>query len=145
MEEGRKTLDMGYYVVSMQIFHKVVCLQPNNYEAWYRQALSKYHLDDFSGAEADCSSAISLNPYIAAHFELRGMARIKEEKYDNAAIDFTHAIDLDANNRSYWFNRALSLYRAGQKRLAEDQLIYILKRWPGFSEAVRLKHEISSQ
>lgn len=33
MEEGRRTLDMGYYVASMQIFTRIVALKPNLYEA----------------------------------------------------------------------------------------------------------------
>ena len=41
MEEGRRSLDVGYYVVSMQIFQRVVSLKPNMYEAWYLSGLSK--------------------------------------------------------------------------------------------------------
>ena len=46
MGEGRRALDEGYYVTSMQIFSRVVALKPNLYEAWYLMALSKYHLED---------------------------------------------------------------------------------------------------
>ena len=106
MEEGRRSLDVGYYVVSMQIFQRVVSLKPNMYEAWYLSGLSKYHLEDYEGAIADCSQAIRLNPYIHDIFDLRAMSRIKEADYDSAAVDFTRAIEMDKDNRDYWFNRA---------------------------------------
>ena len=64
MEEGRRTLDMGYYLVSMDLFNKVVALKPGNYEAWFLLGKSKFHLEDYEGAESDCGRAIALNPYI---------------------------------------------------------------------------------
>lgn len=129
MEEGRRTLDQGYYVVAMQIFQRVVSLKPHLYEAWYLSALSKYHLDDFLGADEDCTQAIDLNPYIADIFDLRAMSRIALERYDSAATDYTRALDIDHGNRSYWFNRAYCYYMAGDNQTALSQLNYILKRF----------------
>ena len=74
MEEGRRTLDQGYYVTSMQIFSRIVALKPNLYEAWYLMALSKYHLEDYKGAGDDCRRALTLQPYIADIYELYGMS-----------------------------------------------------------------------
>ena len=77
MEEGRRTLDRGYYVASMQIFTRIVALKPNLYEAWYLMALSKYHLEDYKGAGEDCRRALDLQPYIAEIYEhMRCCARI---------------------------------------------------------------------
>lgn len=142
MEEGRKTLDAGLYVASMQIFSRVVSLKPRLHEAWYLMALSKYHLDDFEGTEQDSREAILLNPYMPEYYDLRAMAYIKTERYDSAAIDYTHAIDLQPDNRDYWYNRAYCYYYAGQCQLALQQLDYIVSRWPHFKEARQLRREI---
>ena len=42
MEEGRRQLDMGYYVVAMQVFERIAAMKPHQYEAWYLSALCKY-------------------------------------------------------------------------------------------------------
>ena len=144
MEEGRRTLDQGYYVTSMQIFSRIVGLKPNLYEAWYLMALSKYHLEDYKGADSDCRRALELQPYIADIYELYGMTNIREERYDSAIVAYTHAIDISPDNRDYWFNRAYCLYRVGDKQTALTQLDYMLKRWKDFSEAQQLRADIKA-
>ena len=144
MEEGRNTLDAGFYVISLQIFGRVAGLKPNMYEAWYLMGLSKYHLDDFEGAEQDCTEAIKLNPYIADIFDLRAMSRIQEEKFDSAAVDYTRALDLQPANRTYWYNRAYCYYYAGERQLALEQLHYITNRWRNFQQARTLLREVQS-
>lgn len=59
MDEGRRSLDQGYYVVALQIFQRVVGLRPDKNEARYLSALSKYHLEDYKGAENDCFRELS--------------------------------------------------------------------------------------
>lgn len=144
MEEGRHTLDMGYYLVSMEMFNRVASLKPNNYEAWFLMGKSKFHLEDYEGAEQDCTRAILLNPYIKDIYELRAMCRIRMEKFDSAAVDYTSAIELDKDNRDFWFNRAYCYYRGGQRDIALQQLDYIVGRWSDFSEARKLLRELKS-
>ncbi|MCR5077100.1 MAG: tetratricopeptide repeat protein [Prevotella sp.] len=142
MEEGRRTLDEGYYVTSMQIFSRIVALKPNLYEAWYLMALSKYHLEDYRGAGDDCRRALSLQPYIADIFELYGMTNIREERYDSAIVAYTHALEISPDNRDYWFNRVYCLYRVGDTATALTQLDYILTRWHDFGAARQLRADI---
>ena len=142
MEEGKRTLDQGYYVTSMQIFSRIVALKPNLYEAWYSMALSKYHLEDYKGAIDDCRRALTLQPYIADIYELYGMSNIRVERYDSAIVAFTRALDITPDNRNYWFNRAYCLYQVGDSKAALQQLDYILKRWKSFDAATQLHADI---
>lgn len=144
IEEGRRTLDMGYYLVSMDLFNKVVALKPGNYEAWFLLGKSKFHLEDYEGAESDCGRAIALNPYITDIYELRALCRIMEEKYDSAAVDYTSAIELEPDNREYWFNRAYCFYQTGHNDIARQQLDYITDKWKDFHEAQVLLREVKS-
>lgn len=144
MDEGKKNLEQGYYVVSLQIFQRVVGLRPDKYDAWYLSGVSKYHLEDYKGAAEDCNRAIALNPFIVEIFELRAMARLREEKYDSAIVDFTRAIEMNPDNKDYWFNRA---YCYSQERLydvALQQLDYIERRWRNFKQAFDLRQTILS-
>jgi len=142
MEEGKRTLDQGYYVTSIQIFSRIVALKPNLYEAWYSMALSKYHLEDYKGAIDDCRRALTLQPYIADIYELYGMSNIRVERYDSAIVAFTRALDITPDNRNYWFNRAYCLYQVGDSKAALQQLDYILKRWKSFDAATQLRADI---
>lgn len=144
MEEGRATLDKGYYLLSMEIFSRIIFLKPEMYEPWFLRGKSKYHLDDFGGAVSDCTEAISRNPYIADIFDLRAMSNIRVEQFDSAAVDYTRALDIMPDNREYWYNRAYCYYRGGQHQLALEQLDYILSRWPRFREAITLRRDILS-
>ena len=142
MEEGRRTLDQGYYVTSLQLFSRIVALKPNLYEAWYLMALAKYHLEDYKGSDGDCRRALALQPYIAEIYDLYGMVSIREGHYDSAVVAYTHALDICSDNRDYWFNRAYSLYQAGDRQVALRQLDYILRRWRSFDTAALLRADI---
>lgn len=142
MEEGRHSLDMGYYVVALQIFQRVLGLRPDKYDAWYLSGLSKYHLEDYKGAEDDCSHAIALNPFVVDIIETRAMARLREEKYDSAVVDFTHAIEINPDNSDYWFNRAYCYAQMHVFDIALQQLDYIQHRWPKLAEARNLRQTI---
>lgn len=144
MEEGRRTLDMGYYVASMQIFTRIVALKPNLYEAWYLLALSKYHLEDFHGAHEDCKAALALQPYIADIFELYGMTCIREEKFDSAIVAYTKALEINPGNKDFWYNRAYSYFMSSNREESLKQINHILDRWPSFKEALSLREEIKS-
>ena len=144
MEEGRSSLNNGYYIISLDIFRRIVALKPNLYEAWYLMALSKYHLEDYKGAYEDCQKALELQPYIADIYDLYGLICIHEEKYDNAVDAYTKAIKINSDNQELWFNRAYSLYMKGSLREASLQLSSILKRWPDLSVAQTLLNDIKS-
>ena len=144
MEEGRSSLNNGYYIISLDIFRRIVALKPNLYEAWYLMALSKYHLEDYKGAYEDCQKALELQPYIADIYDLYGLICIHEEKYDNAVDAYTKAIKINSDNQERWFNRAYCLYMKGSLREASLQLSSILKRWPDLSVAQTLLKDIKS-
>lgn len=144
MEEGRSSLNNGYYIISLDIFRRIVALKPNLYEAWYLMALSKYHLEDYKGAYEDCQKALELQPYIADIYDLYGLICIHEEKYDNAVDAYTKAIKINSDNQELWFNRAYSLYMKESLREASLQLSSILKRWPDLSVAQTLLNDIKS-
>lgn len=142
MEEGRESLKNEYYVVALQIFQRVIGLRPDMNEAWYKSGVAKYHLEDYKGAEADCTKAIELNPFFVEYVELRAMSRLREEKYDSAIVDFTHALEMNPDNRNYWYNRAYCYSQLHAYSVAKSQLDYILKRWPDFDAAADLRRTV---
>ena len=95
MTIGRSALYYEDYVLSIQYFNQVISVKPFLYEPWFFRGVAKYSLDDFAGAEADCTQAIERNPYVVNSYELRGLCRIRLEKYVDAAADYTSALKYD--------------------------------------------------
>ena len=63
--------------MSIQYFSRAIASKPYLYEPWLGRGEAKFRLDDYVGAEADCTEAIRLNPYVPVIYELRGLCRIK--------------------------------------------------------------------
>ena len=68
IDVGKSALYYEDYVLSIQYFNQVILVKPYLYEPWYLRAVAKYYLDDYVGAEKDCSEAIRLNPYVPDFF-----------------------------------------------------------------------------
>ena len=107
MAIGRNALYFEDYVLSIQYFNQVVSAKPYLYEPYFFRALAKINLDDFQGAESDCSSAIERNPFVVNAYQIRGLSRIKQQKYDGAIDDYTKALSYDPENVGLWHNLAL--------------------------------------
>ena len=92
---GRSALYYEDYVLAIQHFNRAISSKPYLYEPWYYRAVAKFYLDDFVGAEADCTEAINLNPYVTSIYELRGLCRIRQHKYEEAIQDYDRALKDD--------------------------------------------------
>ena len=76
---GRSALYYEDYVLSIQYFNQAISAKPYLFEPWYYRAIAKYYLDDYAGAENDCTEAIHRNPYVVGIYELRGLCRIQQK------------------------------------------------------------------
>ena len=69
--------------------------------------MAKINLDDFQGAEADCNAAIQRNPFVVGAYQIRGLARIRQNNYDGAIEDYKTALKYDPENLVLWHNLSL--------------------------------------
>ena len=69
--------------------------------------MAKINLDDFQGAEADCNAAIQRNPFCGRRYQIRGLARIRQNNYDGAIEDYKTALKYDPENLVLWHNLSL--------------------------------------
>ena len=58
---GRSALYFEDYVLSIQYFNQAISAKPYLFEPWFLRGVAKYYLDDFVGAESDCTEAINLD------------------------------------------------------------------------------------
>ena len=67
---GQSALYYEDYVLSIQYFSRAIAAKPYLYEPWFGRGEAKFRLDDFVGAEADCTEAIK--PLYAKYLAPRG-------------------------------------------------------------------------
>ena len=95
MSIGRNALYFEDYVLSIQYFNQVINAKPYLADPYFFRGLAKMNLDDFSGAESDCSEAIERNPFVVNAYQVRGLARIQQNKLEDAVKDYVKANDLE--------------------------------------------------
>ena len=142
---GRSALYYEDYVLSIQYFNQAIQAKPYLYEPWFFRAVAKYYLDDFSGAERDCTEAMQRNPYVISLYELRGLCRIQQKKYPDAAADYSRALHYDPQNRNLWHNRVLCRLRAKEYDTALAELDTVLTRWSRHAPAYAMQADVYMQ
>ena len=139
---GRSALYYEDYVLSIQYFNQAISQKPWLFEPWFFRGVAKYYLDDFRGAESDCSVAIERNPYVVNAYELRGLCRINLKKYADAVKDYDKALRYNPHNQGLWHNRVLCLIQDKNYDLALAQIDTMLTRWSKYARAYSMQAEI---
>ncbi len=139
---GRSALYYEDYVLSIQYFNKVIAVRPYLYEPWFFRAVAKYNLDDFIGAEADCTAAIERNPYVVNVYELRGLTRIMQKKYAEAISDYDKALRYSPENKSLWHNKVLCKINGKDYDGAHNDLDTLLNKWSTYAKGYSMRGEV---
>ena len=105
---GRNALYFEDYVLSIQYFNQVIQAKPYLYEPYYYRGIAKVLLEDFKGAEEDCSLALERNPFVVGVYSCRGYARQQLEDYAGAIADYTKGLEYDPVNNQLWMNRGIA-------------------------------------
>ena len=122
MTIARNALYFEDYVLSIQYFNQVINAKPYLYEPYFYRGMAKFYLDDFQGAEEDCSLAIQRNPFVVGAYQVRGLSRIRQSKYDLAIEDYSSALRFDPENVSLWHNLALCHLQKKDYGAAREEL-----------------------
>lgn len=140
---ARNALYFEDYVLSIQYFNQIINAKPYLYEPYYFRGVAKINLDDYPGAESDCSEALSLNPFVVGAYQIRGLARIKEGKIDGAIEDYQTALKYDPENTSFWHNLTLCHLQKQDYKSANADLDHLLAISPKYTKAFMMRGEIA--
>ncbi|CCZ69470.1 tetratricopeptide repeat protein [Bacteroides gallinaceum] len=143
MAIGKNALYFEDYVLSIQYFNQVINAKPYLAEPYFYRGLAKLNLDDFQGAEADCTESIERNPYVPNTYQVRGIARIQQENYTGAIQDYEKALTFDPENTSLWHNLALSRMRSEDYAEAKADLDTLIRIAPRYIDAYLMRTEVS--
>ena len=142
MAIGRNALYFEDYVLSIQYFNQVINAKPYLADPYFYRGLAKINLDDFQGAENDCTEAIERNPFVVNVYQVRGLARIQQDKLDGAINDYLTALNLDPENVNLWHNLALCRIRQKDYEQARNDLDKLIVIAPKYTKAYLMRGEV---
>ena len=135
MAIGRNALYFEDYVLSIQYFNQVINAKPYLADPYFFRGLAKINLDDFQGAEKDCSEAIERNPFVVNAYQIRGLARIQQNNLSGAVEDYVKALEFDPENVTLWHNLALCRIRQENYEGAKNDLDRLIQISPRYTKA----------
>ena len=142
MSVGRTALYFDDYVLSIQYFNQVINAKPYLAEPYFYRAVAKLSLEDYRGAEQDCSNALSRNPYVVNSYQVRGLARVYQERYSEAIGDFRAGLRLDPDNISLRHNLILCLAKSGKQQEAIRSADSLLASSPRYAPAMAMLSDL---
>ena len=133
MTIGRNALYFEDYILSIRYFNLAIRAKPWLAEPYFYRAVAKINLDDYKGAEEDCSLSLERNPYISQAYYARGIARQNMEMYNLAIQDYTRGLELRPNDRPMMSNKAIAYIQQKEYADAETALEELIQAYPKYS------------
>ena len=142
MAIGKNALYFEDYVLSIQYFNQVINAKPYLAEPYFFRGLAKFNLDDFPGAEKDCTESLERNPFVVNVYQVRGLSRIQQDKLEDAVKDYEKALEYDPENITLWHNLALCRIRQKQYDAAKNDLDRLITVSPRYTKAYLMRGEV---
>ena len=124
---GRNALYFEDYVLSIQYFNQVIKSKPWLAEPYFYRAIAKINLDDYKGAEEDCSLCLGRNSFLVQAYYARGIARQSQEKYKEAIADYDKGLEFRPEDQPMLSNKAVACIQSKDYRGAEKVFDVIMK------------------
>ena len=123
---GQQCMINNDYREAIDVLNVLLRHDEKDFDAFFLRGIAKYNLDDLLGADADFSSAVTLNPVFTGAFYYRAITRTRLGNYDDALNDFQQAIELRPDLPDPYYSRGVTRLLNQQFKLAiEDFDKYI--------------------
>ena len=130
---GRNALYFEDYVLAIQYFNQVIGSKPYLAAPYYYRGMAKFFLDDFKGAEEDCSLCLERNPYWFGAYQLRGAARQNREDYEGAAKDYKRSLEYLPEDKITLLNMGIVNIELEEFDDAEETFQDLLRLFPDYT------------
>lgn len=130
---ARNALYFEDYVLSIQYFNQVIKAKPWIAEPYFYRAVAKINLDDYKGAEEDCTLCLQRNPFLVQAYYARGIARQSQEKYKEAIEDYDKGLEFKPDDRQMLVNKAVANIQRKDYDEAEKTFDVLMKAHPKYS------------
>lgn len=139
---GRNALSVDDNLAAIRYFNQAIEAKPFLSYPYYYRAYAKFTLEDYTGAEADCSKSIDLNPYIVEVYQLRGLCRINLEDFSGADSDYSRVLSEQPDDQGSRYNRAICRLQLKNYEQADSDLNVMIRRWPDFYRTYMVKAQV---
>ena len=140
---GRHALSVDDNISAIRYFTQAIEARPTHSRAYYLRAYAKFILEDYGGAEADCTKSIELNPFIAETYQLRGLCRLHIKDFRGSISDYSYTLRELPKDEAALFNTALCHTELHEPDSAEMFIDKFLEESPKFYRAYILKAQIA--
>lgn len=132
---GRNALYFEDYLLSIQYFNRVIDAKPYMAEPYFYRAIAKLNLEDYQGAEDDCTLALDRNPFKAEAYHVRGVARQTLHKDKEAITDYNKALEIMPENQSVLMNKAVCEENLKDYEASAGTYATLMRLFPKFDRA----------
>ena len=130
MSLGEIYIDKGQYEEAMDVFQKLITLNPEEAFGYYGLGLTKEAVKDTSGAIENYRKSIDLLPEFAESREQLGRLYFSKGMWNEALELFTKAVALDSSNIANWLLLGEIYWEKRDSILAVETYTDIKRRFP---------------
>lgn len=131
---GRNVLSMEDYLLAIQYFNQAIKAKPYLADPYYFRALAKLNLDDYQGAEADCTRALELNKFKTEAYKLRGFARQQQGRDLEAIEDYETGLKDNPYDKYFLYYKGVAQSAAGLLDASDTTFRQLERHHPRFDE-----------
>lgn len=131
---GRNVLSMEDYMLSIQYFNQAIKAKPYLSDPYFFRALAKLYLEDFKGAEEDCTAAIERNKFKTESYKVRGFARQNLGKDSLAIMDYDTGLNYNPEDKYFLFYKAVAQTQMKKYEEGEQTFEKLLRLYPQFED-----------
>lgn len=127
--------ELGRYRESVQLFTKVIDLQPNNVEAYNGRAFASMCLEEYQKAIDDLNKAVTLNPNYERVYHNLGVIYNKLGEYEKSIFYYNKQIALSSNNETAYFGISNNYAALEEHQKSVDNLTKAIALNPDYVDA----------
>ena len=142
---GRNVLSMDDYMLSIQYFNQAIKAKPYLADPYFFRAIAKLSLDDFKGAEEDCTLAIERNKFKAEAYKVRGFARQNMGLDSLAITDYNIGLEYNPYDKYFLFYKAVAQTETEDFEGADKTFATLLRQYPAFEEGFAARGRMNAE
>ncbi|MDE5791869.1 MAG: tetratricopeptide repeat protein [Muribaculaceae bacterium] len=133
---GRNVLSMDDYMLSIQYFNQAIKAKPYLSDPYFFRGLAKLYLEDYKGAEEDCTLAIERNKFKTESYKVRGFARQYLGKDSLAVEDYNIGLKDNPDDKYFLFYKGVAETELKRFAGADSTFSKLLRLYPRFEDGI---------
>ena len=139
---GKNVLSMDDYMLAIHYFNLAIKAKDYLAEPYFYRALAKMNLDDFKGAEEDCTTAIARSKFMTEAYKLRGFVRQQMGQDSLALDDYKYGLTQNPTDREFLFYKSIAELNLKRYEEADSTLSMLIRANPKFYEAMTARAQL---